>query len=95
MPRTRGEGNKKHGDELQSLIERTGGDPSPRERKESADDESELGPTRTERYSRTRTKTRTRSTRRIWTTISRVTIPTRSLHIAFHAQLAPISSRLR
>lgn len=44
MPRTRGEGNKKHGDELQSLIERTGGDPSPRERKESADDESELGP---------------------------------------------------
>jgi len=44
MPRTRGEGDKKHGDELQSLIERTGGDPSPRERKESADDESELGP---------------------------------------------------
>ena len=44
MPRTRGEGDKKHGDELQSLIERTGGDPSPRERKESADDESELVP---------------------------------------------------
>ena len=45
MPRTRGEGNKKHGDELQSLIERTGGDPWPGERKESADDdESELVP---------------------------------------------------
>jgi hypothetical protein len=45
MPRTRNEGDKKHGDELQSLIERTGGDPSPRDRKESADDdEPELVP---------------------------------------------------
>jgi len=45
MPRTRDEGDKKHGDELQSLIERTGGDPSARERKETADDdEPELVP---------------------------------------------------
>ena len=30
MPKTRGEGDKKHGDKLESLVERTGGKPSPR-----------------------------------------------------------------
>ena len=45
MPRTRGEDDKKHGDTLESLIERTGGIPSARERSESADeDEPELVP---------------------------------------------------
>jgi len=45
MPRTRGEDDKKHGDTLESLIERTGGKPSAREQEESADeDEPELLP---------------------------------------------------
>jgi len=44
MPRTRGEDDKKHGDTLESLIERTGGSPSARERSESADEEPELVP---------------------------------------------------
>ena len=45
MPRTRGEDDKKHGDKLESLIERTGGSASGRESKESADeDEQELLP---------------------------------------------------
>ena len=40
MPRTRSEDDKKHGDKLESLIERTGGDPSPRERQSAADDDT-------------------------------------------------------
>ena len=45
MPKTRGEDDKKHGDTLQSLIERAGGQPSARERTESDDeDESDLLP---------------------------------------------------
>lgn len=45
MPRTRDEDDKKHGDTLESLIERTGGSPSARERSEDADeDEPELVP---------------------------------------------------
>jgi hypothetical protein len=40
MPKTRGEDDKKHGDKLESLIERTGGNPSARESEESADDDA-------------------------------------------------------
>ena len=39
MPKTRGEDDKKHGDKLESLIERTGGNPSPRGRNDSDDDD--------------------------------------------------------
>jgi hypothetical protein len=39
MPKTRGEDDKKHGDKLESLIERTGGNPSSRQRNESADED--------------------------------------------------------
>jgi hypothetical protein len=37
MPKTQGEEDKKHGDKLESLIERTGG--SAREREESGEDD--------------------------------------------------------
>lgn len=42
MPRTQGEDDKKHGDKLDSLIERTGGNPSSRKRTESADEDAPL-----------------------------------------------------
>ena len=44
MPKTQSESDKKHGDELQSLIERTGGKASPRKPKErpADDDPTEL-----------------------------------------------------
>jgi hypothetical protein len=45
MPKIRGEDDKKHGDRLESLIERTGGNPSAQERSDSTDEEeSELRP---------------------------------------------------
>ena len=45
MPRIRGEDDKKHGDTLESLIERTGGDPAARERSGNAgEDEPGLVP---------------------------------------------------
>ena len=39
MPKTRGEDDKKHGDKLESLIERTGGKPAAGKRSESAEDD--------------------------------------------------------
>jgi len=39
MPKTRGEDDKKHGDKLESLIERTGGNPSSRKGTESEDED--------------------------------------------------------
>ena len=39
MPKTRGEDDKKHGDKLESLIERTGGNPSPQNRSEASDED--------------------------------------------------------
>ena len=42
MPKTQGGDDKKHGDTLQDLIDRTGRNPSPRKRQESADDDDAL-----------------------------------------------------
>lgn len=42
MPKTQSESDKKHGDELQSLIERTGGKASPRKERPADDDPTEL-----------------------------------------------------
>jgi hypothetical protein len=41
MPKTRGEDDKKHGDKLESLIERTRGNASSRNGKEWEEDEDE------------------------------------------------------
>jgi hypothetical protein len=41
MPKIRGEDDKKHGDKLESLIERTGGNPSPRGARDDSAEEDE------------------------------------------------------
>ena len=42
MPKTRGEDDKKHGDKLESLIERTGGNPSGKRTESADEDEQDL-----------------------------------------------------
>ena len=41
MPKTQREDNKKHGDKLEPLIERTGGGSSPRDREQTGEDSPE------------------------------------------------------